>query len=72
MIAIIVSHCTECPFVINSLDSEPWLCDASGFEERHAPRQLPEQRIGDVPDPPEWCPLRKADRLVTLRLRGAK
>lgn len=71
MIAIIVSCCATCPFVMDGIDKEPWLCDAHGFEHDGPPRQLPEQRVtaGQWPPPPDWCPLREADRLVTLRLK---
>jgi hypothetical protein len=73
MIAIIVEDCASCPFTITSDDSaEPWLCDALGFETDGNPRKLPEQRHlpGGWPPPPDWCPLREADRLVTLRPRS--
>lgn len=62
MIAIIVTDCASCPFVI--ADGSPWYCDAQGFETETGPRQLP--RTAYAP-PPDWCPLREADRLVTLR-----
>lgn len=67
MIAIIVTDCASCPFVIS--DEPPWLCDAQGFDTEANPRELPDQRVGGVPwpPPPEWCPLREADRVVTLR-----
>lgn len=65
---IIVKNCAGCPFVVDDVDAEPWLCDA--LQSAGEPRELPEQRVaGDRwPDPPAWCPLREADRLVTLRL----
>lgn len=68
MIAIVVTDCASCPFVI--ADESPWLCDALGFDTEANPRQLPDQLTGDVPwpPPPDWCPLREADRLVTLRV----
>lgn len=64
MIAIIVDNCTSCPFAI--ADEPPWLCDAQGFEAEIGPRALPER--SGYSEPPEWCPLREADRLVTLRV----
>jgi hypothetical protein len=71
MIAIIVSYCASCPFVI--ADEQPWFCDALGFDSEANPRKLPlsPQTIGGVPwpPPPDWCPLREADRLVTLRVK---
>lgn len=71
MIAIVVEYCAMCPFVISDADapSEPWLCDAHGFDIDGDPRKLPEQRFHPEgwPTPPEWCPLREADRLVTIR-----
>jgi hypothetical protein len=66
MIAIIVSHCGECCFVDDT--AKPWLCDAEGFVDTSAPRPLPGIIAGTpLPPPPDWCPLREADRLVTLR-----
>lgn len=69
MIAIIVTDCASCPFVIDTIDGDPWLCDVAGFHTDGNPRQLPDQRTGhrDPPPPPDWCPLRENDRLVTLR-----
>lgn len=61
MIAIIVTHCADCPFAISS--DLPWYCDAHRFKANDGPRQLPTA----YPLPPEWCPLREADRLVTLK-----
>lgn len=66
MIAIVVTDCASCPFAI--ADAEPWYCDVLGFEVDGEPRKLPQQHRGGEPlPPPEWCPLREADRLVTLR-----
>ncbi len=63
MIAIIITGCRECPFVI--ADEQPWYCDAEQAD--------PARCIGHVnppdPEPPAWCPLRTADRLVTLRVK---
>ena len=69
MIAIIVTDCASCPFVV--ADQSPWYCDAQGFGTWANPRELPDQRVGGTPwpPPPEWCPLREADRLVTLRAK---
>ncbi len=71
MIAIVVAHCASCPFVAATEDrAESWLCDAAGSVDGEIePRELPEQRHlpGGWPDPPDWCPLREADHLVTLR-----
>ena len=64
MIAIIVTDCASCPFVI--ADDGPWLCDAMGFDTEVGPRELPGTAYAP---PPEWCPLREADRVVTLRVK---
>lgn len=69
-IDIPVENCASCPFVQASEDrSEPWYCDALQTQEDF--RELPEQRVPGPrwPDPPDWCPLRTADRLVTLRVK---
>jgi hypothetical protein len=70
MIAIVVNNCAGCPFVVaTESQTEPWLCDALQWE--GYPREIPEQRVAGNrwPDPPDWCPLREADRLVTLRVK---
>lgn len=77
VIAIIVTECASCPFVMAPDDpsnpDEPWRCDAHGFDIDGDPRTLPEQRWHATwPPPPEWCPLREADRLVTLRKKGER
>jgi hypothetical protein len=68
-----VNYCANCPFVSSTENrDEPWLCDAIGAQDGHSdPRELPEQRIHPEPwpEPPDWCPLRHGDRLVTLRVR---
>lgn len=67
MIAIVVEHCASCPFCLDRDDGSPWLCDAHQ-DAAPVPREIPEQRTGKTwPPPPDWCPLREADRLVTLR-----
>jgi hypothetical protein len=65
---ILVTNCACCPFVQASEErSEPWYCDA--LQTQDGFRELPEQRIpGPHLPPPTWCPLRTADRLVTLRV----
>lgn len=63
MIAIIVADCSSCPFVL--ADGAPWMCDALGFDAEDGPRELPKGSV--YHSPPAWCPLREADRLVTLR-----
>lgn len=71
VITVVVVCCSGCPFVVASDDREaPWLCDAEGAVDGESdPRELPEQRVLPTgPPPPEWCPLRTTDRLVTLRL----
>lgn len=74
MIAIIVERCRECPFVSAGDDDDTGIvsmCTAPSFDpaEERA-RVLPDQHLRDgetQPPPPDWCPLREADRLVTLR-----
>lgn len=54
-----------CPFCMDDDHGHPWLCDA--LQNDGEPRQLPEQRSdGSWPSPPDWRPLRTADRLVTI------
>lgn len=69
MIAIVVENCAGCCFAMTETDTEPWLCDALQDEEE--PREIPRQHVIDDrwPDPPDWCPLRENDRLVTLRVK---
>lgn len=68
MIAVIVTDCASCPFVI--ADGQPWFCDALGFDSDDSPRQIPDRNRSASVDrpPPDWCPLREADRIVTLRV----
>lgn len=65
MIAIIVTNCASCPFAMD--DATPWLCDA--LQDYGDPQELPPPAPAGTPqpEPPDWCPLREADRLVTLR-----
>lgn len=65
MIVIIVTDCASCPFVI--ADQPPWHCNARGFDVEANPRELP--KLGGFDAPPDWCPLREADRVVTLRTK---
>jgi hypothetical protein len=53
---ITVENCASCPFRVYSV--------ASGCECGIVYRDLKPSN----PDPPDWCPLRTADRLVTLRV----
>lgn len=73
---ITVAYCAMCPFVSATEDhDEEWLCDAEGAVDGESePRSLPEQRFqpDGWPDPPDWCPLRQGDRLVTLRVNNHK
>lgn len=63
-VTVPVATCAECPFVYG--DEQPWLCaePTVGYAAR---------TIGFMaapfPPPPAWCPLREADRLVTLRAK---
>ena len=61
MIAIIVSTCRDCPFVI--VDQLPWLCSEPSLGDGWT------TPIETSVRPPVWCPLREADRLVTLRVK---
>lgn len=57
-----VTSCASCPYSWIGSGDRLWVCTASepgrtiGFDVAHDAR------------PPEWCPLREADRLVTLRV----
>ena len=62
---VAVSLCGECPFAWDGTDLEDvWRCTAvdRGFDFRPLGR-----RDAWRDPPPRWCPLRRADRLVTLR-----
>lgn len=66
MYAIVVDNCCECPFARDGegRPQDPWLCTVD------EPRELTVQAEPGGPwlPPPTWCPLREADRLVTLRV----
>lgn len=66
MICVPIEHCADCPFARDSeVRDEPWLCTVE-----EEPREIVVQaeRGGPWLPPPAWCPLREADRLVTLRV----
>ncbi len=75
MIALTVPGCSTCPFAHAgeeaSIDDEPWSCTARGVRGRF--RSLRRNDVwgprGRVLPPPDWCPLRERDRLVTLRVK---
>lgn len=62
MIAHVVTSCAECPYA--ERHDHPWICTAGRWHQviLGTPARDPQ------PVPPEWCPLREADRLVTLRV----
>ena len=62
MIAIVVTSCRTCVFIEPDALYESWNCGAIDgcTRSRHLGEDAPES----VPD---WCPLRDADHLVTLR-----
>lgn len=69
-VSIAVKVCGECPFAWDGAEDDGWRCEAVDLGD-----QLREIRASDTgrrgiwkARPPSWCPLRKADRLVTLRL----
>lgn len=66
MIAIVVDHCAVCPFSTSNDSGEQWMCTAPSFDEDGPARRLPDPSV-PIPDPPDWCPLREDDRVVTLR-----
>lgn len=67
MIAIVVTCCADCPFASEDRAGaggrkEPWLCDALGATDGETdPREIPSTST------PEWCPLRRDDRVIKLR-----
>lgn len=64
-VTVTVTDCAKCPFVNG--ESQPWYCDAEPRDKDDLPRLIGHMHY-PWPQPPEWCPLREADRLVTLRL----
>jgi hypothetical protein len=67
-VSVPVKHCAECPFAWDGTDlDDGWRCTAVDLGDRfRAIRSVRGGRSAWIP-PPGWCPLRKADRLVTLR-----
>ena len=56
---ITVGDCARCPF--HAADCDPWECTA-------ARRGIPRDQYFEA-GPPDWCPLRQTDHVVTLRVR---
>lgn len=65
-----VDNCAGCPFAWDGTDmDDEWRCTAADLGDqfkqiRNIGRQF-EHRVA----PPGWCPLRRADHLVTLRVK---
>lgn len=60
MIAIVVTSCKDCTF-----------CQGSGMYERMECSAADCRPLGEEAPktPPDWCPLREVDHLVTLRAK---
>ena len=64
MIAHIVTSCASCPYAWIGRGNYPlWVCTAAD------PGRTIGLHMQRAEVPPEWCVLREADRLVTLRVR---
>lgn len=57
--------CGPCPFGQGS--AGPVYCIAATVADGQPLRAIPPVHLQDDRRPPRWCPLRKADHLVTLR-----
>lgn len=64
-VTVPVDGCQDCPFA--DAEHTPWMCTATSSPRDLGPRQSTPG--GPWLPPPTWCPLRVADRLVTLRVR---
>jgi len=63
---VAVNVCGECPFAWDGTELEDvWRCTA--VDRAYDFKPIPNGNCWQQP-PPRWCPLRKADRLVKLRL----
>ena len=66
-----VDACGLCPFCFDGAElDDGWRCTAVdlGHEFRRI-RRVHDAKRGEWLPPPKWCPLRKEDHLVTLRLK---
>lgn len=63
---ITVENCASCPFYTKG-ETDLW-CDIDLEKGRQIPPRSPQVRQPPLA-PPDWCPLRTADRLVTLRVK---
>lgn len=62
---MVVSKCAECPFAWDGTDmGDRWRCTAVDFNTHY--KALPQGNPWRN-QPPNWCPLEKASRLVVLR-----
>lgn len=67
-----VENCLFCPFMWDGRDmGDCHRCTAMdlGDEFKELRSFRGEWQPGRVPPPPRWCPLRRADHLVTLRVK---
>ena len=72
-VTVTVTSCADCPFVDYDKHPPQWLCTATAdsAEDWTDYRDLGKrQEHAGAPwlPPPDWFPLRTADRLVTLRV----
>ena len=65
---VAVSVCAECPFGWDGTEyDDGWRCEAKDLGDGFKAIPLTGGNAWRT-QPPRWCPLRKADRLVKLRL----
>ena len=66
---VAVEHCGHCPFAWDGTDlGDCWRCTAVDLVDRFRAIRHVQTPAGEWAPPPRWCPLRKADHLVTLRV----
>lgn len=64
-----VRHCGECPFGWDGIDmGDCWRCTAVDLGDSFRELKRIHSPGRGWSKPPLWCPLRKADRLVQLRV----
>ena len=65
---VTVPGCTVCPFAWDGTDmDDEWRCIAVDLGDQFKQIRNIGLQFERRAEPPRWCPLRKADHLVTLR-----
>lgn len=65
-----VDNCTRCPFAWDGTDLDnEWRCTAKDLGDQYKQIHNIGRQFERRAESPRWCPLRKQDHLVTLRVK---